>query len=750
MDNLVKGIPYTATYLDDILVTGRTDDEHVANLDTVLQRIYDSGLRLRADKCQFMVPEVSYLGFKVDKNGLHPLPDKIIPILELPEPTNMAELQSFLGMATYYSRFLPNLASTLAPLYDLLKKNSPWQWGKRQQASYKQAKELLASPKFLIHYSLDLPLVLSVDASPYGLGAVISHRVQGVDRPIAFASRTLTCAEKNNAQLDKEALAVVFGVTKFKRYVFGREFTITTDHKPLLGLLGEGKPIPETASARMQRWALTLQGYRYKLIFVPGKENVNADALSRLPLPLPTTQHVVTPAPPETVHLMEHLADSPVTPKMIRTWTERDPLLSRIRAYTQYGWPETCEDGDSKPYFLRRRELSLQDGCLLWGSRVIVPPQGRQRILEELHSTYTGIYHTKSFARSFVWWPKLDEEIEQTARDCSTCQQSQNCPVQVPMHPWQWSSKPWDRVHVDHFGPFRGHIFLILVDSYSKWVEVAPVSSTSSVATIAKLRTWFATHGLPATLVSDNGTGFVSEEFEGFLKKNGIHHITSPAYHPASNGLAERGVRIIKEALKKQSSGDIQCKLDRILFKYRITPHTTTHQTPAELLMGRRPRSHLDHLRPRLHARVEEKQLAQKEYHDTHTKERTFSIGEPVYVYQKGSSSEWVPGTVSGIEGQVVLADCSYGKLRRHLNHVRPRYDVHVAPPPPPPYVSEGQAEKFNGEEPRPVTPPGTPQPQAPETQELSPSLDNGVKASPAAPLRRSTRVPKPTRRLDW
>ena len=131
MDNFVKGIPYTATYLDDILVTGRTDDKHVANLDTVLQHIYDSGLRLRADKCQFMVPEVSYLGFKMDKNGLHPLPDKIIPILELPEPTNMADLQSFLGMATYYSCFLPNLASTLAPLYDLLKKNSPWQWGKR-------------------------------------------------------------------------------------------------------------------------------------------------------------------------------------------------------------------------------------------------------------------------------------------------------------------------------------------------------------------------------------------------------------------------------------------------------------------------------------------------------------------------------------------------------------------------------------------------------------------------------------------
>ena len=220
-----------------------------------------------------MGPRVLYLGFKVDRDELHSLHDKILPILELRESAYMAELQSFLGMATYHWRFLPDLVSTLAPLYDLLKKNSLWQWGKRQHTSYQQAKGILVSPEFLVHSSLDLPLALRVDASPYGVGAVISHRAQEVDCLIVSALRTLICAEKNYPQLDKEALAVVFGVTEFKRYVFGREFTITTDHKPLLGLFGEGKPIPVMASARMQQWALTLQGYRYKLIFVPGKES---------------------------------------------------------------------------------------------------------------------------------------------------------------------------------------------------------------------------------------------------------------------------------------------------------------------------------------------------------------------------------------------------------------------------------------------------------------------------------------------
>ena len=195
-------------------------------------------------------------------------------------------------------------------------------------------------------------------------------------------------------------------------------------------------------------------------MYVAGKENVNAGALSRLPLPASPTS---TPVPPETVPLMEQLESSPVTPKMICSWTKRDPLLSRIKGYVEHGWPETAEDEASKPYFIRRLEFSLQDGCLLWGSQVVVPPPaGRQRVLEELHATHTGIYHTKSYARAFVWWLKLDEQIEQTVHDCSMCESNQKSPPEVPMQPWQWSNKPSDRVHVDHFGPYRGQMFLLL------------------------------------------------------------------------------------------------------------------------------------------------------------------------------------------------------------------------------------------------------------------------------------------------
>ena len=204
----------------------------------------------------------------------------------------------------------------------------------------------------------------------------------------------------------------------------------------------------------------------------------------------------------------------------------------------------------------------------------MVSPPGRQRVLGELHSTHTGIYRTKSYARAFVWWPKLDEQIDQIVYDSSVCQSNKRSPPEVLMQPWQWSI-------VDHYSPYRGQMFLLLVDSHSKWVKVSPVSSSSSAVTISKLTTWFAIHGLPCTIVFDNGTAFTSAAFQEFCQKNGIHHMTSPAYHPASNGLAEHGVGIIKEALSKQGSGDVQCKLDSILFRYQSVPHTTldSHQS---------------------------------------------------------------------------------------------------------------------------------------------------------------------------
>ena len=165
-------------------------------------------------------------------------------------------------------------------------------------------------------------------------------------------------------------------------------------------------------------------------------------------------------------------------------------------------------------------------------------------------------------------------------------------PVLASLHTWDWPSCPWTRLHIDHAGPFLGKIFLVVVDAHSKWMDVVIVPSTSSQATIKALRPIFATHGLPEIIVSDNGSAFTSEEFQEFVKRNGIRHLRLAPYHPASNGLAERAVKTFKTAMKKATTGDLETQLSRFLFQYRITPHTSTGVSPAELLMGRQPRSH--------------------------------------------------------------------------------------------------------------------------------------------------------------
>ena len=286
-----------------------------------------------------MAQDVVYLGHRINREGLHPMDDRAQAIIDMPPPVNLSKLRAFLGMINFYGKFLHNLSTVLAPLYKLLRKGIQWRWREREKKAFEAAKALLMSPNLLVHYDVNRELVLTCDASEYGLGAVLSHKMEdGSERPIRYASRTLTPAERNYAQVDKEALAIVYGVKHFHRYLFGRKFLICSDHKPLIYLLGEHRGISPTASARVQRWALTLSGYQYSIVHRPGDQMGNADGLSRLPQP---TQNISTPQPFETVLLMERLNSSLVTATHIREWTSRDPELSKIRKFA-------CRDGQGR------------------------------------------------------------------------------------------------------------------------------------------------------------------------------------------------------------------------------------------------------------------------------------------------------------------------------------------------------------------------------------------------------------------
>ena len=290
MEGILQGIPHVTVYIHDILVTGATDREHLENLQEVLTRLEKEGIRLKKDKCAFMLAAVEYLGHEITEAGLKPAVDKVRALVEAPVPKDVSQLRSFLGLVNYYTKFMPNQSSALAPLNQLLQKSRKWSWGSAQSKAFQAAKEALTSAMVLTHYNPDLDLVLDCDASPYGVGAVLSHRLEdGSTRPIAFASRSLNPAERKYSHLDKEGLAIVYGVKKFHQYLFGRKFVINSDHKLLRHIFDESKPIPSMASACLQRWALTLSAYDY-IPYKPGAQNGNADLFSRLPLPEAPTE----------------------------------------------------------------------------------------------------------------------------------------------------------------------------------------------------------------------------------------------------------------------------------------------------------------------------------------------------------------------------------------------------------------------------------------------------------------------------
>ena len=271
----------TRCLLDDIVVTGKSLDDHCTNLNKVLERLAEYGLTLNRKKCAFFKDSIQFCGHRLDREGIHKTQDKIEAVTRAPSPQNVSQLRSFLGLINYCNRFLPNLSTQLAPLYHLLKKGQKWCWSRHCQQSFEAVKELVSSDQMLVFYNPKLPITLSCDASPYGLGAVLSHVLEdGQERPVAFASRSLSRAEENYSQIDKEALALVWGIKHFHQYLWGVKFTLETDHKPLVSIFSPSKSISATAAARLQRYATFLTGYTYDIKYRKTEQHGNADAFS--------------------------------------------------------------------------------------------------------------------------------------------------------------------------------------------------------------------------------------------------------------------------------------------------------------------------------------------------------------------------------------------------------------------------------------------------------------------------------------
>ena len=671
ISGLLAHVEGVAAYLDDIIICGINKDEHDGRLKRVLQILQEHNVKINKKKSQLHVDSLEYLSYHISGQGIKPSTRKLQAIIEAPSPTSTAEVHSFIGMVTYYSKFVQNFSSKLSPLYELLKKNVKFRWTAVEQNAFQSIKDDLMDSTLLANFDGESPLIIEVDASPVGVGCVLLQRVNGKERPVYFASKKLSEAERNYSQIDREGLALVFAVKRFRYFLLGRPFVARTDHKPLIGLFGKGKPVPGNANSRIQRWALLLSQYDYELVHKPGKDNLIADALSRLPI----QDDIVSGTPEEYIRLVEVLEFEDITFERIKRFTKKDVVLCQLLNCLKFGWSK-----DSSlllvEYAHVKAELSLHNDVILYKNRVVVPAELQCKVLEHLHVGHNGISAMKTEARNWVWWPKMDQDIEEVTKSCNIC--CRNFRSQAsPVLSWSGSGSPWSRIHIDYAGPVENKYFLVVVDSFTKFLDVHVTNSMTSTVTIDLLRKSFCNFGLPDVIVSDNAPYFVSQEMQQFLKKNGIKHVTPAPYHPSSNGLAERAVRTLKEGLRKFVQGNINTRICRFLYNQRKTVHTTTGKSPAELMFHRNFRVTIESVKQERRDTESLTQIGDRAFDD---ESKLFKVGDAVFVRNFGRGEPWVKGKIVEVLGvrnyRVQVQD--YGNMiwNRHADQIMKRFLV--------------------------------------------------------------------------
>ncbi|XP_055689215.1 uncharacterized protein K02A2.6-like [Lutzomyia longipalpis] len=691
VERMLQGIPGVISYFDDICVASENSEDHYATLKLVFKRLEEFNFKVRLEKCKFFADSIKFLGIITDKNGLHPDPEKTEAIRRMPAPNNIQELRSFLGALQFWGKFVPQMSHLRAPMDRLLKKGVPWHWNKACQESFTRFKEILASELLLTHYDPRMPILIASDASSYAIGSVAYHEYpDGSRKAFYYASRRLSDTECRYSQIEKEGLGLVFAVKKFHRFIFGRKFTLLTDHKPLLSIFGSKKGIPVHTANRLQRWALTLLGYNFDIRYMSTESFGHADVLSRLisSQQRPTDELIIAQLHLEEsfddVVMQEALAGLPVNFNMVRKATKSSTALQEVTKYIVGGWPKSVKaikSSEAAKLHKVRDALSLIKDVIFYKERLLVPDQFRAKILGQLHQTHPGMARMKALARSYVYWPGIDADIESKVRNCVDCATADRTPVKTHLASWPLSSYPWQRIHID-YAKYRGENFFLVVDSYSKWPEIFKTSSTTTSQTINKLTEVFARLGIPETLVSDNGTQFTNPEFKKFCDVNGIAHLTTNPYTPASNGQCERLVGTLKHALEKQrTTGSLEVALQGFLANYRVTPNDNAPEgkSPAELMFGRKIRTIFDLLKYKAEEPIRRNEHMEEQYNKRHgTKARVFVKGEEVYAkkFAQGGKFSWVPGRIIERRGSVsynvrLLNDII---IRSHTNQLKHRY----------------------------------------------------------------------------
>eukprot|EP00731_Ephydatia_muelleri_P010166 Em0005g752a len=429
--NLVR----EAIGLDGVLVFGSNQQEHDFRLHAVLKAIKAAGVTLNSEKCSFSVDKLKFLGHVISRDGVSADPDKTKAILQMKPPTNITELRRFMGMVNQLGKFSPNVAQISQPLRELLSTKSAWVWGTSQDHAFSSVKTELTRPTVLALYNPMAETLVSADASSNGLGAVLLQKFEAEWRPVVFASRSMSETETRYAQIEKEALAITWACDKFSIYILGRQFTVETDHKPLVPLLSSKQL--DSLPPRILRFRLRLMRYHFNIKHVPGKLMYTADTLSRAPTSVPGTDCEVLQDDAElfAAQVIAHLPASKARMDVYRSSQTSDPVTSAVIKYCRFGWPEKHRlQSELRVYWSLRGELTVYDGLLFFGKRLVIPQALQEETRQSLHQGHQGIQRCQLRASSCVWWPGNSKDLERFVKQCLVCAK-RSVPRKEPMIP---------------------------------------------------------------------------------------------------------------------------------------------------------------------------------------------------------------------------------------------------------------------------------------------------------------------------
>ena len=598
INEMFQGIPNVDTSMDDIIVWGDSHTAHFNSLKQVLKIANENNLKLNKDKCEIAVKELTFLGDRLTSQGVVPDDRKVSAIRNMKVPQDSKDLQRFLGMVTYLAKWIPNLSEKTALIRELTKQEVPWIWSPEIDAAFSQLKELLMNAPVLKYYDPARETKISADSSMNGLGAILLQHYGDKWCPVSYASRSVSQAEKNYANIERELLGIVFACKRFHQFIYGGTTLVETDHRPLVNLFK--KSLTE-CPARIQRLLLRLQKYDLKVQYIPGKWLPGPDALLRAVDTKSGTSDCDQRLQDEIEAAVDTVIETlPLNDKrleQIKKHTQEDPVMADLKRHILQGWPSSREmcSKETACFWNIRAELSVADDLILKGSKLVIPQTLRGEILSQIYVGHMGIEKCRRRAREVVYWPGINQEIETMVRKCNTCIRFSDHNNKQPLQHHEVPNRPWQKVGAD-LGTCGGKEYLIICDYFSLYPEVFQLRNITSTTVISKIKAAFARQGTADVLVSDNGQQFKSKEFQAFANDWSFHHVTSSPHSPKSNGLAEAAVKTIKKLLKKSmdSKEDFQLALQA----YRATPlwHGVS---PAHMLFNRRIKATLP-IRPNL------------------------------------------------------------------------------------------------------------------------------------------------------